>query len=335
MTFMSDTGGSGYTTGSRRPSAPMRMTPARWAVLALAVPVALALIGWTGFGIVALLAKGSYPFSFPVAVQHGQVNANLNVGNITLRQVPGRTARVTGTVQYGLFRPGITSSATPGGDSVGVNCDGINDNCNVNATLDVPARTPVTLSSDGGDIAVSGFASNLALSAGGGNLTVSNLTSTTLLLDTGGGDVTASGLSGAIQIGTEGGNISANGLAGPTMRLDTGGGDLNGSGFTGDLTVSTSGGNVDANAVTSQHTYVQSGGGDVTLVFTKPPQNLQIGASGGNVNVILPSGGTRYDISANAQGGNLNIPSTLTSSTSHNTITINSGGGDITISQAG
>jgi Putative adhesin len=334
MTFLSDTGGSGSTTGSWRPSAPLRMTSARWAVLALAVPVALALIGWTGFGIVALLAKGSYPFSFPVPVHNGQVNANLNVGNITLRQVPGGTARVTGTVQYGLFRPGITSSATPGGDSVGVNCDGINDNCNVNATLDVPARTPVTLSSDGGDIAVSGLASDLTLSADGGNLTASNLTGHQLLLDTGGGDLTASGLRGTIRIGTEGGNINSGDLVGP-MRIDTSGGDLNGNGFTGDLTVSTGGGNVDANGVTSSHVYVQSGGGDVTLVFTQPPQDLQIAAVGGNVNVILPSGDTRYNISANAQGGNLNIPSTLTSSTSHDTITINSGGGDITISQAG
>lgn len=298
MTFISDTGGSGSTTGAWRPSAPLRMTPARWAVLALAVPVALALIGWTGFSIVGLLAKGSYPFSFPLAVHNGQVNANLNVGNITLRQVPGGAARVMGTVQYGLFRPGLTTSATPGGDSVGVNCDGVNENCNVNATLDVPARTAVTLSSDGGDIAVSGFASDLTLSADGGNLTASNLT-------------------------------------GHHLLLDTGGGDLNGNGFTGGLTVFTSGGNVDANGVVSPHAYVQSGGGDVTLVFTQPPQDLQVAAVGGNVNVILPSGHTRYHISANAQGGNLNIPSTLTSSTSHNTITINSGGGDITISQGG
>ena len=333
MTFMSDTGSSGYPTGARRPSAPLRMTPARWAVLALAVPVALALIGWTGFSLVSMVARGSYPFSFAVPVQHGQVNANLNVGNITLRQVPGGTARVTGTVQYELFRPGITTSATPGGASVGVNCAGVNDNCNVNATLDVPARTAVSLSSDGGDIAVSGFATNLALSAGGGNLTASNLTGT-LMLDTGGGDLTASGLSGTIQIGTEGGNINAGDLAGP-MRLDTGGGDLAGNGLTGDLTIWTEGGNVDANAVTSQQVSVQSGGGDVTLMLTQPPQNLQITTDGGNVDVILPNGDTTYHISANAQGGNLNIPSTLASAASPKTITINSGGGDITVSQAG
>ena len=67
--------------------------------------------------------------------------------------------------------------------------------------------------------------------------------------------------------------------------------------------------------------------------FTEPPQNLQITADGGNVNVIMPSGNTKYDISADAHGGNLNIPSTLNSVASHNTITVNSGGGDISITK--
>jgi len=333
MTFVSETGSAGYPTGAWRPSGPLRMTPARWAVLVVAVPVALALIGWTGFSIVSLLAKGSYPFSSVVPVHNGQVNENLNLGNITLRQVSGGAARVTGTVQYGLFRPGLTERALGGASALGVNCDGVNDNCDVNATLDVPARTAVTLASDGGNIAVSGFAGNLTLSADGGNMTVGNVTGH-VALDTGGGDVTGSGLSGTIQISTEGGNVGAGNLDGP-MRMYTGGGDLNGNGLTGDLTVSTEGGNVNANAVISQQVYVQSGGGEVTLAFTQPPQNLQVISEGGNVNLVLPNGGITYDISAHAQGGNLNIPSGLASAASHHTIAVTSGGGDITISRAG
>ena len=38
MTFTSDTGSVGHPTGAWRPSGPLRMTPARWVVLALAVP---------------------------------------------------------------------------------------------------------------------------------------------------------------------------------------------------------------------------------------------------------------------------------------------------------
>jgi Putative adhesin len=337
MTDISEAGGSmtgGYPAGAWLPSGPLRMTPGRWTVLALAVPVALALIGWAGFNLVSSFAKGSYPFSFAVPVLDGQVNVNLNAGNITMRQVPGEQARVTGTVQYGLFRPDMTENTTPGASAVGVNCDGVASNCNVNANLDVPARTAVTLASNGGDIGVSGFSSKLTLSAAGGNLTASNLAGQ-LLLDTGGGDLTGNGLSGTIQISTEGGNVNVGNLVGP-MRLDSGGGDLTGNGFKGNLQMFTEGGNIDANAVVSQQISIASGGGDVTVGLSQPPAKLTITADGGNVTVILPPGDTKYAISTpDTQGGNVNFPSTLVSPTSPHAITIDSGGGDITISQAG
>jgi hypothetical protein len=335
MTFMSETGSSGYPAGASRASAPLRMTPARWVVLALTLPVAIALIGWTGFSFVSLVAQGSYSFSYPVPVDNGQVNVTLNGGNVTLRQASGSTAQVTGIVQYGLFRPGISESVTPGGVYIGVNCDAINSNCGANATLDVPANTAVTASSGGGDIGVSGFSSGMTLSTVGGNLAASNLGGN-LRLDTGGGDLTGTGLTGTIDITTEGGNVGASNVDGTagTVRLDTGGGDLSTNGITGNLQFSTEGGNVNANAVSSQQVTIASGGGDVTLAFSQVPRNLQITAQGGNINVILPPGDTKYDIATGAEGGNVNIPSALASSTSPDKISVDSGGGDITITQA-
>jgi len=51
--------------------------------------------------------------------------------------------------------------------------------------------------------------------------------------------------------------------------------------------------------------------------------------------VILPPGGTTYDIRTQTDGGNVSYPAALASSSSPDTITIDSGGGDITIAQAG
>jgi hypothetical protein len=322
------------TAGASPASGALRMTPGRWAALAIGVPVALALIGWTGFSLVSTVAKGSYPFTYPVPVQHGQVALNLNLGNVTLRQTSGSTALLTGTVHYGLFRPNISENTAPGGASVSVSCDGFASNCDANATLDVPAKTAVTVSSFGGDIGVSGFASNMALSAEGGNVTADDLTGN-LRLDTGGGDLTGSGLTGTIQITADGGNINASNLNSTgTIRLDSGGGDLTGNAFTGNLLFFTEGGNVNADAVDSDRVAIQSGGGDVTLAFTQPPQNLQITAQGGNVTVILPQDNTRYNISTpDTQGGNVNYPSTLASSSSDHVIMIDSGGGDISIAK--
>jgi hypothetical protein len=334
MTFMSTTDRS--PAGVPGPLGPLRMTPGRWVALAVAVPVALALIGWTGFSLISSLARGSYPFSYPVPVNHGQVAVNVNAGDITLRAASGSgAARLTGIVQYGLVRPGISEVTTSAGTHVGVNCDGITStNCDVNATLDVPAKTGVTLWSNGGDVTASGFSSGMTLQAAGGNVNVNNLAGV-LRLDTGGGDLSGNGLTGAIQVDTEGGNVDASNWTGSgTPQVNTGGGDLTVNGLTGNFQLITEGGNVDANGLTSATTSTQSGGGDVTLAFAQVPRSIDITAEGGNVTLILPPGDTKYDISTpGTDGGNVSYPSSLADSNSPHTITVNSGGGDITISQ--
>lgn len=323
------------TSAVGAPGAPgnLRMTPGRWVAVGLAVPVAIALIGWTGFTLVTTIAHGSYPFSYPVQVRGGQVAVNVSEGNITLRPASGGAARLTGTVQYGLVRPDITESTTATGTSLANHCDGIASECGIDATLVVPARTGVSLWTGGGDINVSGFTSPMTLWAQGGNMTASNLAGD-LRLDTGGGDLTGSGLTGTIQISTEGGNVEASNSSG-VMRLNTGGGDLSGDGISGgSVQVVTGGGNIDLAAMSSPQVTADSGGGDVTLAFTAVPTNLQITADGGNVTVILPPGGTTYDILARGGGGNVSYSGVPVSSTSPNTITVSSGGGDITITQA-
>jgi len=312
------------------------MTPGRWVALAVGVPVALALIGWTGFNLVTTVARGSYPFSYTIPVQDGQVAVNISGGDVTLQQAPGAstTARLTGTVQYGLIRPGIDESVTPTGANIGMNCNGINTNCGMSASLDVPARTAVTLWSNGGNITASGFSSGVSLSAAGGNVNATNLAGN-LQLDSGGGDLTANGLTGTLQIATEGGNVDADDWAGTgTTRVDTGGGDMTLNGLTGNFQMSAEGGNIDASGIASALVGMDSGGGNVTLALTQVPQNLQITTEGGNVTVILPLGSTTYDISTpDFQGANISIPQSLSSSTSTHKISIDSGGGDITVSQ--
>jgi hypothetical protein len=311
------------------------MTPGRWVALAVGVPVALALIGWTGFNLVTTVARGSYPFSYAIPVQDRQVAVNINAGDVTLQEAPGSTttARLTGTVEYGLIRPGISESITPTGANIGMDCNGINTNCEMSASLDVPAQTAVTLWSNGGNITASGFSSGISLSAAGGNVNATNLAGN-VQLDSGGGDLTANGLTGTLQIATEGGNVDADDWAGTgTTRVDTGGGDMTLNGLTGNFQMSTEGGNADASGIASALVGMDSGGGNVTLALTQVPQNLQITAEGGNVTVILPLGSTTYDISTpDNQGATVSYPQSLVSATSTHKITIDSGGGDITIS---
>ena len=336
MTFMSATGQPPVSPAEPRgPLGPPLMTPGRWVAVAVGVPVALALIGWTGFSLITTVARGSYPFSYVIPVPGNRVAVNITSGDVTLRQAPGRiTARLTGTVQYGLIRPDIGESVTPTGADIDMSCTGINTDCGMSGTLDVPGGTAVTLWSNGGNITASGFSSGMTLSAGGGDVNVTNLAGA-LQLDTGGGDLTANGLTGTLQIGTEGGNVNADDWAGHgTTRIDTGGGDMTVNGLSGNFQLSTEGGDVDASGVASALAGLDSGGGNVTLDLTQVPQNLQITAEGGDVTVILPLGSATYDISTpDNQGANVTYPQSLFNPKSANKITIDSGGGDITLSQ--
>jgi DUF4097 and DUF4098 domain-containing protein YvlB len=320
------------TTGPVTSPGRLRMTPGRRVALAIGVPIVLSLIGFDGFSLVSLVAQASFPVSYAIPVHDGQVKVGLNGSNVTVFQGQGGTSRLTGTVQYTFERPGVRETTTAGSTQVAVDCHISVGNCGMNASLDVPARTTLTVSTGGGDASVSGLDAPITLNLDGGNLTASDLRGN-LKLDTGGGDVSGSELTGDLVFATEGGNVTANDFQGD-LQLDTGGGDLSGSGMAGRVAVTTEGGNINENAVTAPTVTVQSAGGDVTLTFTQPPTNVQITAEGGNVTVVLPAGATKYDIATpGTDGGNVSYPGSLFSSSSHDMITINGGGGDVTITQ--
>jgi hypothetical protein len=275
-----------------------RMTPARWATLAIGVPVLLALIAWTGFTVVDQSAHGSFPISYAVPVQHGQLSVGINSGDVTLGQAQGATARLTGTVQYGLFRPSVSENTAASDTEVNLSCSDINSgNCGLNATLDVPPLSSLTLSSGGGNLTVPDVARSV------------NLTSD-------GGDIAVSGIPGLAEVATGGGNLTAADLAGPAQ-------------FT------TQGGDVDGSDLTAPSLNAGSGGGNVTLVFTRVPANLAITSDGGDITIELPHGATAYYVTSNADGGNDNVSvPTSPNPKAADKINVDSGGGNISITEA-
>jgi hypothetical protein len=270
----------------------MPVTPGRRRALGIGVPVLLFLIGWLALGAVALVGQGNFPVrdTFPVA--DGQVSAQINSGDITLRQVaasagPAATATLTGTAHYSLFRPAIRVS----GSTVTFPCSLPFGDCNLAATLQVPARVSVSLSTAGGNATIPGFTgSRLAVNTDGGNLTAGDLAGH-LDLSTGGGDLTAAALDGPVQVNTDGGDLTVEAVRAPTASIG-------------------------------------SGGGDVWLAYAAAPDSLQITSGGGNVTLVLPPG--QYKVYANPDGGTFSNevgddPSAASS------ITVDSGGGNITI----
>jgi hypothetical protein len=253
----------------------MPMTWARRLTLAAGVPLAVNLIGWTGFSVVALAGQASYRVSYLIPVHDGQLSANLNGADMTLRQGSGHVARLAGTVHYSLVRPGLTEYPQAAGTGISFHCQVPTGVCWLDATLDVPPRTAVAVSSGGGDLSVSGFTSDLTLR-------------------TGGGDLDATRLTGRLRLASDGGDIGADALASPNVIVST-------------------------------------GGGDITLTFIRPPENVQVDSGGGDIQIVLRGGDTAYNVATSTGGGDLSN-SVPVSTSSANTITVNSGGGDIHIS---
>lgn len=307
----------------------LRMTPARRLTLAIGVPVILALIGWVGFNTITLFGQASFKVNLAVPQAGGQVNLDLNGDNITVAR--GSAVRLTGTVTYTLTRPSLTENMQDGMTNLNLGCAMSIGNCGLETNLEVTPRTPTTISTGGGDIAISGLDAPVAVTAEGGNVTASDL-SGKVNIDTGGGDLNASSLSGTVTASAEGGNITANSLSG-NLTLDSGGGDLNGNGLTGRATISTEGGNIGETDVDVPNLTAASGGGDVTITFSQVPGNVHIMAEGGNVTIVLPPGDTKYDISTpDTDGGNVSLGG-LDSSSSGHKLSIDSGGGDITVTR--
>jgi len=271
------------------------MTPGRWITLLFGVPIALALIGWTAFSLVSDIGQASYPVSATIPLQNGHLVASTNGSDITLHQDQARssTARLTGTVQYSLVRPKFTVVGT----DVSLDCHIPTGNCGLNATLDVPADTPVDLVTGGGNVNASGIQRDVTMDTAGGDVTVSGTGGNTDL-STGGGNVNASDLGGIVNFTTAGGDVTVNDLFSPHVRLET-------------------------------------GGGNITLVFTKAPTSLDITSSGGDVNVVLPHGSTYRPLTVKTHGGDYTpSPTVPTSLASPHVITVDSGGGNVSITEA-
>jgi len=295
MTTLPTTGPpTGPVTSRSRRRAALRMTPGRWITLVIGVPILLAFIGWSGFSLVASLGQASFPVSATIPVKDGRLVASTGGGDITVHQgqVSGGAARLTGTVQYSLVRPRFTVTDS----GVGLHCRLPTGNCGLTATLDVPPRTAVDLTTGGGNMQVSGIQDDVTL-------------------DSAGGDVGISGIGGTADLLTGGGNVTASDLGGI-------------------LTFTTSGGDVDSSGLFSRHVTMSTGGGNVSLVFTQVPDNIRISSSGGDITIVLPHGSTSYAIQSNGGGGDYHA-SVPTNDASGHKIKLDTGGGNVNIAEAG
>ncbi len=291
------------TTRTTVRRSPMR--PGRRLTLVIGASALLAVIGCAA---VDALTTSSFPVSYTFPPGNGQLTARFENGTITLRQAAVSTPVLNGTGYYS----GSRSTFSHSGATVQYHCPG-SLGCRIDATIRVPANAPVSLSANGSDVNLPSFSrQEITLNTGGGDLTAGTV-SGNLNLDTSGGDLTAATVSGNLNLDTSGGDVNIAKLTGPPAKVVSGGGDITVKAMS-----------------TSGTTTVDSHGGDVTLTATKAPENLQVTSASGGVTLVLPRGS--YDFNVNTGGGDLSEPTSDPQAA--NKITVQSGGGDVTISEA-
>jgi Putative adhesin len=282
---------------TRPPQAPAKlpMTPGRWITLMIGVPIALALIGWTAFSLVTGVGQARHPVAGAIPLENGQLVASMGGADVTLHQDQARASTARLT---GVVQYSLVRPVfTVIGTAVNLDCRIPSGNCGLSTTLDVPADTPVDLVTGGGNVQASGIQRDVTM-------------------DTAGGDVTISDTGGNTDLATGGGNVNA--------------GDLGGI-----VTLTTAGGDVTVNDLFSPHVTLDTGGGNVTLTFTRAPAYLKITSSGGDITVVLPySRTTQYAVAYQTEGGDYSNSVPVNLAAKAHTITVDSGGGNVNISEA-
>jgi hypothetical protein len=270
------------------------MTPARRSAILIGVPIVFLIFITGGYSIVSNTATGSFPVSKSIDIVGGKLTMNLGGGNATLSG--SDTVSATARLAGTVhYHIKVPTLRTSEGN-ISLDCPVVDTgNCTLDATIDVPAGVALALSTGGGDLSASDLSSGGTLSTGGGNITLN-------------------GSTGDLALTSDGGNVHASDVGGQTV------------------TISANGGNVGGSAITASHLTVGSGGGDVTLTLTSSPHDLQVASDGGNVTIVVPRG--QYIVNANADGGSLNPGDISSARNATDVISVTSGGGNISVTQA-
>jgi hypothetical protein len=142
-----------------------------------------------------------------------------------------------------------------------------------------------------------------------------------------GGAMFISGTAGA-NLDSDGAPVSATNIHGP-LTVSTHGGPLQIKGLTGPLSADTDGGSAVATGLTAATAAVTTGSGPAQIAFAAAPESVTVSTVGASVTLSVPGG--PYALTANSDGAP-QIIAIATSSAANRSITVSTGGGQLTIS---
>jgi hypothetical protein len=173
-------------------------------------------------------------------------------GQVQVASGPVSRVQVTETIMYDQQArpPSVTQSVSGGRLALSTRACASAD-CGVDFSVTVPPGVTATVSTEGGQVTVSGTA--------GANV------------DSSGGPVRATLIGGPLTVVTDGGPLVLRGVVGP-LHADTGGGTL----LAQDITAATA--------------TVTTGGGPATVAFSAAPKSVKLSTDGGPAVLAVPGG---------------------------------------------
>jgi hypothetical protein len=189
---------------------PARSARARQAWTGVGLVLALALVGVFAFNIVGTVADQALPsqhrvFTAPVTT----VTVEVDNGSVTIERSAGPGTSVDSSGTRGVTTPTDVERLTGGTLAIRSSCGStlLNNHCTRHYVLRVEPNVSLHISSQQGNVNVSGVDGSLVLHSDEG-------------------DVTVTGGTGALRASTQQGNVSASGRGGQPVSAHSGQGDV-------------------------------------------------------------------------------------------------------------
>jgi DUF4097 and DUF4098 domain-containing protein YvlB len=208
----------------------MVLTRGRLAAIAIGIPLALAMAGWSAFSAVGQFSSASERHTASYDWHGGPIVVNTGSGSVRVRAGTTDRIDVVYTEHYQLKKPTVSATTANGGVQLAGKCPGglLGNNCEVNYELTVPAATKLQLHSGSGGLHVVGITGNESLDTGDGGITLESV-SGEVVAHTGNGGIRGTQLRAAsVEARTGDGGIGFDWTTAPTKVVAiTGNGGIN------------------------------------------------------------------------------------------------------------
>ncbi|MBO2456512.1 DUF4097 family beta strand repeat-containing protein [Actinomadura violacea] len=203
--------------------------------------------------------------------------------------------------------------------------------CRISYRIQVPRATAVDVRGGAGSIRVSGLAGTVRLHGDTGEVSATDLRTSSATLSAGPGNVRLSGRADTADLRVDTGTITATGLASGRLTARSGSGDVRLGGRITSTEVHSDTGSVRADGLVSDRLAIDTNSGTIAVGLSSAPRTVQASSDTGAVRLRLP-GAQSYAVALTTDTGGKDVdPGIHQDSRSSRRVTVKTNAGGISI----